>query len=77
MTGPSSSAKQRWRISSSMFSLAPLHQPNNLAPIRTLLKNRPELLQVACFNTAFHHGHSTIADHYAIPERFYAEGVRR
>ena len=24
-------------------SLAPLHQPNNLAPIRTLLENQPEL----------------------------------
>ena len=39
-------------------SLAPLHQPNNLAPIRTLLTRRPELLQVACFDTAFHRGHS-------------------
>ena len=58
-------------------SLAPLHQPNNLAPIRTLLKSRPELLQVACFDTAFHHGHSAVADHYAIPARFYAGGVRR
>jgi acetate kinase len=58
-------------------SLAPLHQPNNLAPIRTLLNNHPELLQVACFDTAFHHGHSAVADHYAIPEHFYAEGVRR
>jgi acetate kinase len=58
-------------------SLAPLHQPNNLTPIRTLLKSRPGLLQVACFDTAFHHGHSAVADHYAIPERFYAEGVRR
>jgi acetate kinase len=58
-------------------SLAPLHQPNNLAPIRTLMKARPELLQVACFDTAFHHGHSPVAGHYAIPERFYAEGVRR
>jgi acetate kinase len=58
-------------------SLAPLHQPNNLAPIHTLLKSRPELVQVACFDTAFHHGHSPVADHYAIPERFYAEGVRR
>jgi acetate kinase len=57
--------------------LAPLHQPNNLAPIRTLLENRPELLQVACFDTAFHHGHSAVADHFAIPEHFYAEGVRR
>jgi acetate kinase len=58
-------------------SLAPLHQPNNLAPVRTLMKARPELLQVACFDTAFHQGHSAVADHYAIPERFYAEGVRR
>lgn len=58
-------------------SLAPLHQPNNLAPIRTLLQRRPELIQVACFDTAFHRGHSTVADHFAIPERFYAEGVRR
>jgi acetate kinase len=51
-------------------SLAPLQQPNNLAPIRTLLKSRPELLQVACFDTAFHRGHSAVADHFAIPERF-------
>jgi acetate kinase len=58
-------------------SLAPLHQPNNLAPIRALLKSRPRLLQVACFDTAFHHGHSAVADHYAIPDHLYAEGVRR
>ncbi len=57
--------------------LAPLHQPNNLAPIRSLLKNNPELPQVACFDTAFHRGHSAVADHFAIPERFYKEGVRR
>jgi len=58
-------------------SLAPLHQPNNLAPIRTLLARWPELLQVACFDTAFHRSHGPLADHYAIPERFYQEGVRR
>lgn len=58
-------------------SLAPLHQPNNLAPIRSLLARRPELPQVACFDTAFHRGHSALADYYALPERFYKEGVRR
>jgi acetate kinase len=58
-------------------SLAPLHQPNNLAPIRRLLQRQPGLLQVACFDTAFHRGHTPVADHYAIPERFYKEGVRR
>jgi acetate kinase len=58
-------------------SLAPLHQPNNLAPIRMLLELRPNLLQVACFDTAFHRRHSALADHYAVPERLYREGVRR
>jgi acetate kinase len=58
-------------------SLAPLHQPNNLAPIRTLLARFPAVPQIACFDTAFHRDHSAVADHFAIPERFYAEGVRR
>jgi acetate kinase len=57
--------------------LAPLHQPYNLAPIRSLLENRPQMRQVACFDTAFHRGHGPLADHYAIPEHFYAEGIRR
>jgi len=58
-------------------SLAPLHQPHNLAPIRTLLANRPDLPQVACFDTAFHRDHDALADHYAIPHQLHAEGVRR
>jgi acetate kinase len=57
--------------------LAPLHQPNNLAPIRVLLERMPGIPQVACFDTAFHRAHDALADHYAIPQRFYAEGVRR
>jgi acetate kinase len=57
--------------------LAPLHQPNNLAPIRSLLTAQPNLPQVACFDTAFHRGHGALADHYALPEHFYAQGVRR
>jgi len=57
--------------------LAPLHQPHNLAPIRTLMERSPELAQVACFDTAFHRTHSPLADRYAIPEQLYSEGVRR
>jgi len=57
--------------------LAPLHQPHNLQPIRMLLERRPDLPQVACFDTAFHRGQTALVDHYAIPERFYEEGVRR
>jgi acetate kinase len=58
-------------------TLAPLHQPHNLAPIRSLLANFPALPQVACFDTAFHRGHHEVADHYAIPRRLHEEGVRR
>jgi acetate kinase len=57
--------------------LAPLHQPYNLTPIRSLLANLPNLPQVACFDTAFHRTHDAVADHYAIPHQLYAEGVRR
>ena len=58
-------------------SLAPLHQPNNLAPIRLLFEKFPNLSHVACFDTAFHRSHTVVADHFAIPEQFYIEGIRR
>jgi acetate kinase len=58
-------------------ALAPLHQPHNLAPIRSLLANFPTLPQVACFDTAFHRTHDAVADYYAIPHQLHAEGVRR
>jgi acetate kinase len=58
-------------------SLAPLHQPHNLAPIRSLLNNLPKLPQVACFDTAYHRDHDALADHYAIPQHLHGEGVRR
>jgi acetate kinase len=57
--------------------LAPLHQPNNLTPMRAILEKQPQLLQVACFDTAFHRHHPEVADRFAIPERLYEEGVRR
>jgi acetate kinase len=58
-------------------SLAPLHQPYNLAPIRSIMARFPDLPQIACFDTAFHRGHGALADHFAIPLVLYAEGVRR
>ncbi|MBO0732821.1 MAG: acetate/propionate family kinase [Methylocapsa sp.] len=60
-----------------LVPLAPLHQPNNLAPVRAFMSRSPGLPQIACFDTAFHRAHGALADHYAIPEHFYAEGVRR
>ena len=59
------------------MSLAPLHQPNNLAPIRALLARFPTCRRLPASTPRFIAATSAVADHYAIPERFYAEGVRR
>ena len=57
--------------------LAPLHQPHNLAPIRLLLGRRPELPQVACFDTAFHSTNPDVSRRFAIPRELHDAGVRR
>jgi acetate kinase len=57
--------------------LAPLHQPHNLAAIRTLLDSAPDLPQVACFDTAFHRTQPPIAQLYALPHEFAERGIRR
>lgn len=57
--------------------LAPLHQPRCLAPVRTFTAIRPALTQIACFDTAFHHGFAPPASRFAIPRRFEERGVRR
>jgi acetate kinase len=60
-----------------LVPLAPLHQPHNLAPIRTIAAQAPHLPQVACFDTAFHHGQATVVQSFALPRRLHDIGVRR
>ncbi len=60
-----------------LVPLAPLHQPHNLAPIRSVRARRPDLPQVACFDTAFHATMPELARRFAIPEALHAQGVRR
>jgi acetate kinase len=60
-----------------LVPLAPLHQPYNLGPIRSIQARFPGIPQVACFDTAFHRGHAEVADRYALPDGLYQEGVRR
>jgi acetate kinase len=57
--------------------LAPLHQPHNLAAIRAIQALAPDLPQVACFDTAFHHQMPEIATRFALPRALHDEGVRR
>jgi len=60
-----------------LVPLAPLHQPHNLAPILSLTKSYPDLFQVACFDTAFHHSQSPVERRLALPRRFEERGVMR
>ena len=60
-----------------LVPLAPLHEPHNLAPIRMALRLNPELLQVACFDTAFHRTTPEVEQAFALPYSLYEEGVRR
>jgi acetate kinase len=57
--------------------LAPLHQPHNLAAIRAIAVLQPNLPQVACFDTAFHHDKPEIASRFAIPRALHDQGIRR
>lgn len=59
-----------------LIPLAPLHQANNLAAIKALCRIAPQLPQVACFDTAFHHTIPPVARKFALPRALTAEGIR-
>jgi acetate kinase len=60
-----------------LTSLAPLHQPHNLAGIRAVAEADPGLPQVACFDTAFHRTQPLVAQTFALPRTLTDSGVRR
>lgn len=60
-----------------LIPLSPLHQPHNLAGIRALARLRPELPQVACFDTAFHRTLPPRARRFALPRELDERGIRR
>lgn len=60
-----------------LVPLAPLHLPHNLAGIAAVRARRPDLLQVACFDTAFHHSLPRTARLTGLPRAFYDRGIRR
>lgn len=62
---------------SDLVPLDPLHQPHNLAAIRALMRVRPELPQVACFDTAFHRSMPALAQQFALPRKLTESGIRR
>jgi acetate kinase len=50
-----------------LVPLAPLHEPYNLAAIEAVFERLPGVPQVACFDTSFHRGHSSVAELIPLP----------
>lgn len=60
-----------------LIPLAPLHQPHALHAIRALMAQRPELPQVACFDTGFHTTMPLLEQRFALPQSLAEQGIRR
>ncbi len=60
-----------------LIPLAPLHLPHNLAGIMAVRVRRPDVLQVACFDTAFHLALPRLARLTGLPQDFEEQGIRR
>ncbi len=57
--------------------LAPLHQPQSIHLIQAIKRLRPETVQIASFDTAFHRSQSDLVRRFALPRRLFDEGVKR
>ena len=60
-----------------LIPLAPLHQPFALEAIEILLRERPDLPQIACFDTAFHHTVPQVEQLLPLPYAAWERGLRR
>jgi acetate kinase len=58
-------------------SLAPGHQPHNLAGVMAIARCCPLAKQVACFDTAFHRTQPRIEEMFALPRNLREDGVIR
>ncbi|HVJ40649.1 MAG TPA: acetate/propionate family kinase [Dongiaceae bacterium] len=60
-----------------LTALAPLHQPHNVGAIKALRAMLPRMPQVGCFDTAFHAGNPERVTRFALPEKYWRQGIRR
>lgn len=76
-SGPIILSDEVLRDLEALVPLAPLHQPHNLAAVRAARRACPDIPQVGCFDTAFHHGHADVVTRFALPRAWFDRGVRR
>jgi len=55
----------------------PDHLPAEIEMIRLFKNEFPSLMQVACFDTAFHTSIPAVAKTFALPKRYFEEGIQR
>jgi acetate kinase len=60
-----------------LIPFAPLHLPSQVAMIEAVAAHFPDLPQVACFDTAFHHRMPEVAQRFALPQKLWEKGIRR
>ena len=60
-----------------LIPMAALHQPHNLAGISAVREIAPHLLQIACFDMAFHHRLPRIAQLLSLPREYQTHEIRR
>jgi acetate kinase len=60
-----------------LVPFAPLHMPAAISGIEAVGARWPQISQVACFDTAFHHAMPLLAQRLPLPDDLWDDGVRR
>ena len=75
--GPAAVTDETLAAMEALVPLAPLHQPQSMRLIRAIRHLRPDLPQIASFDTAFHRTQSDLVRRFALPRALFEEGVKR
>ena len=60
-----------------LVPLDPEHLPQALDAMEFVREHESKVLQVACFDTAFHRDLPAVAQKYALPPKYFADGILR
>jgi len=60
-----------------LIPFMPMHLPHNLAGVKGVTQLRPDLPQVACFDTSFHRGRARVTERFGLPDDLFQKGIRR
>ncbi len=75
--GPTRVSDEALRLLDRLVPLAPLHLPAEIAVVRAIAAQWPDVPQVMCFDTTFHRDLPEIARRYPLPSAVLGSEVRR